>query len=148
MAEDYGVRVTTQTVNDLRHKFVDPLYAGDEAIVPMAAGAAINAGYFVCTNTSGYAVPGADTAGYRFIGVALETKDNSAGNNGDLLIRVRRRSCFLMTAASITQAMVGNPMYVKTATSFDDADGCTNDIKAGILVGYVSATKGWIDINK
>lgn len=146
MPEDYGVSVTAQTVNDLRHKFVDPLYAGDEAIVPMAAGTVIAAGQFVCANSSGYAVVGADSAGYTFLGVALEDKDNSAGENGDLQIRIRRRGCFLMAAHSISQADVGKTMYIRGAATFDES--ASNNIVCGRLVNYVSGTQGWLSIDE
>jgi hypothetical protein len=32
--------------------------------------------------------------------------------------------------------------------TIDDSSGPTNDIRVGILVKYVSDTKGWVDINK
>ena len=37
-------------------------------------------------------------------------------------------------------------MYAVDDHTFDDAAGPANDIKVGLLVKYVSATKGWIDI--
>jgi len=100
----------------------------------------------VCANATGYAVPAADTAGLRLAGVALEQVDNSTGADGAKNVRVRRHGVFEFDAASITQAMVGDPMYAVDDHTFDDAAGPTNDIKVGVLVKYGSATKGWIDI--
>jgi hypothetical protein len=119
---------------------------GIELDFPVAANTKIYAGSMVCADADGYAVPAADTSGYRFLGVALEQVDNSAGDDGAKNVRVRRTGVFEFDAASITQAMVGNPMYAVNDQTFDDAAGPTNDIKVGILVKYGSATKGWIDI--
>ena len=55
---------------------------------PVKAGAHIYKGALVCADSTGYGVPGADTADYTFLGVALEEADNSAGQNGDLTLRV------------------------------------------------------------
>ncbi len=61
-------------------------------------------------------------------------------------MRVRRAGVFEFDAVSISQDMVGAAMYAADDHTFDDAAGPTNDIKVGLLVKYVSATKGWIDI--
>ena len=119
---------------------------GIEVEFPVAANARIFAGSLVCVNTEGYAVPAADTAGYVFTGVAQEQADNRDGANGAKLVRLRRSGAFNFDAASITQAMVGQPMYVVDDHTFDDAGGPTNDIRVGVLVKYSSATQGWIDI--
>jgi len=121
---------------------------GVELDFPVAAGAKIYAGSLVCANTSGYVTPAADTAGLKFLGVALEQVDNTAGANGAKSVRVRRTGVFEFAATSISQAMLGDPMYLVDDQTFDDAAGTTNDIRAGVLMKYISATKGWIDINK
>jgi hypothetical protein len=121
---------------------------GVEIDFPVAATTKIYAGSLVCVNASGYAVPAADTAGLKFIGVALQQLDNSSGANGDKSLRIRRTGVFEFDAASITQAMVGDPMYAVDDHTFDDAAGPTNDVKVGVLVKYASATRGWIDIGR
>jgi len=112
----------------------------------VAANTNIYAGSLVCVNAAGYAAPAADTSGYRFVGVALEQVDNSSGGDGGKNVRVRRAGVFEFDAVSISQDMVGVAMYAADDHTFDDAAGPTNDIKVGLLVKYVSATKGWIDI--
>jgi len=119
---------------------------GIEVEFPVAAATKIYAGSMVCVNAAGYAAPAADTSGYRFVGVALEQVDNSSGANGAAVVRLRRAGVFEFDAASLTQAKVGNAMYAVDDQTFADAAGATNDIKVGILVKYVAATKGWIDI--
>jgi len=123
-----------------------PYREGIEVEYPVAAAVKIYAGSLVCANASGFAAPAADTSGLRLAGVALEQVDNSGGANGAKNVRLRRQGVFEFEAASITQAMVGDPMYAVDDHTFDDAAGPTNDIKVGVLVKYGSATKGWIDI--
>lgn len=125
-----------------------PYRDGIEIEFPVAANTKIYAGSLVCANTSGYLVPAADAVGQKFIGVALEQADNTGGANGAKKVRVRRTGVFEFDAASITQAMVGSAMYVMDDHTIDDATGPTNDIRVGLLVKYVSDTKGWVDINK
>ena len=120
-----------------------PYREGIEIEYPVAANSKIYAGSLVCISDAGYAVPAADTSGYRFAGVALEQVDNSDGGKH---VRVRRAGVFEFDAVSISQDMVGAAMYAADDHTFDDAAGPTNDIKVGLLVKYVSATKGWIDI--
>jgi hypothetical protein len=123
-----------------------PYREGIEVEYLVAANTKIYAGSLVCVNTAGYAAPAADTSGYKIAGVALEQVDNSGGSNGGKNVRVRRAGVFEFDAVSITQNMVGTSMYATDDHTFDDAAGPVNDIKVGLLVKYVSATKGWIDI--
>lgn len=123
-----------------------PYREGIEIEYSVAANTKIFAGSLVCVNATGYAVPAADTSGYRFAGVAMEQVDNSGGSDGGQVVRLRRVGVFEFDAVSITQDMVGVDMYATDDHTFDDAAGPTNDIKVGKLVKYVSATRGWIDI--
>jgi hypothetical protein len=125
-----------------------PYRDGIEIEFPVAANSKIYSGSLVCANTSGYAAPSTDTAGLKFLGVAVEQMDNTGGANGAKKVRIRRAGVFEFDAASITQAMVGSAMYVVDDHTIDDYSGPTNDIRVGILVKYVSDTKGWVDINK
>ena len=61
-------------------------------------------------------------------------------------MRLRRAGVFEFDAAAISQAKVGDAMYAVDDQTFADTAGVTNHIKVGVLVKYVSATKGWIDI--
>ena len=123
-----------------------PYRDGIELDFPVAANTKIYAGSLVCANSTGYAVPAADTAGLKFAGVALEQADNTGGANGALTVRLRRSGAFQFDAASITQAMVGTAMYIVDDHTMDDASGPTNDIRIGVLVKYVADTQGWVDI--
>lgn len=112
---------------------------------PMAA-VKIYAGSLVCKNAAGFAAPAADTASFKTLGVATETVDNTGGAAGDKRIKVEAPLRARFAATSITQAMVGNTMYVVDDQTFDDAVG-TNSIKAGILDEFISATEGWLWID-
>ncbi len=111
---------------------------------PVAATTTIYKGGMVCIDADGYAVPAADTSGLsNCIGVAHEDVDNSGGVDGDLNVRVELGRVHLLVATSITQAMVGDNMYVVDDQTFDDVDP-GNSIRAGILMQFVSTTSGWI----
>ncbi len=119
---------------------------GIEIELPVAASTKIYAGSMVMISATGFAIPGADTASCKWGGVATQQADNSAGADGAITVRVRRTGVFEFAATSITQAMLGDTMYIADDQTFDDAAGPTNDIACGKLVKYISATKGWIDI--
>jgi hypothetical protein len=112
---------------------------------PVAASTKIYAGALVGLNSGGFAVPASDTAGVRVVGVADAQVDNSAGANGALTVNVDADIVARFPAISITQAMVGQVMYVVDDNTFDDALG-TNAIKAGRLVEFISTTEGWLHV--
>ncbi len=122
---------------------VDRKDAGLQAI-PVEATTQIYKGALVCLNASGYLVDGADTAGLRFAGIAYE---NVLGTTqGAKSCKVYPIGRFLLTATSITQAMVGTRMYLVDNATVDETS--TNGICVGTLVQYVSATSGWVDIGQ
>lgn len=120
---------------------------------PMSA-SAIYIGAKVCIDSSGYAVEASDATGLsNVVGVAVASNpgdaaaglvDNSAGAAGDKTIMVESGKSFLFAATSITQAMVGDPMYVVDDQTFDETS--TNRVFAGVLTKFVSTTSGWIYI--
>lgn len=115
---------------------------------PVAASTTIYKGSMVCLDANGYAVPAADTSGYsNVVGVAREKVDNSTGSAGDKTV-VCELGVFKFAATSITQAMVGTTMYVEDDQTVDDVAGVSNNIRAGILVEYISSTAGWLLIDR
>ncbi len=115
---------------------------------PVEDNVTIYKGALVCVNESGYIVPAADTDGYRFKGVSYENVDNTitGHSQGGLNVRVLTDGVHLLTATSITQAMVGRYVYVVDDATFDESS--TNKICVGRLVEYVSTTSGWVDIGQ
>jgi hypothetical protein len=119
---------------------------GVEVEYPVKASTKIYAGGMVCVDATGYAVPAADAAGNRFVGVAMEQADNSGSLvDGNITVRVRRQGLFELKATSIAQANVGADMYVVDDETFDESDP-GNGIKCGKLHKVESATRGWLDI--
>lgn len=104
-------------------------------------------GGIVCVDSTGYAVPGSDTAGQTFVGVAIEDADNTAGADGDIAIRVMARGVFsLAPGGSVTQADIGKPLYVVDDQTVAVAATVTNDIQAGRLEGF-DGTDLWVRID-
>jgi hypothetical protein len=99
-------------------------------------------GSIVTKNTSGYAVKGADTAGFTFSGIAFESIDNSAGAAGDLTARVWTEGSFeLDFSGTATQADEGKKVYAVDDHTVGLAATTTNDVLVGVISEYVSATK-------
>lgn len=122
-----------------------PYRDGVELDFPVKGGARIFAGSMVAVDATGYAVPAGNTAGHRFVGVAMEQADNRAGADGAMLLRVRTSGVFEFGATSISQANVGAVMYVVDDQTFDDVDP-GQGVQCGRLMKFVSATKGWLKI--
>ncbi len=99
---------------------------------PVKAAAKIYKGSLVCADATGYAVPGADSAGLLFLGVALEESDNSGGADGALSVRVQAQGvfCFAKTGA-IAQAQLGAALYVFDDQTVALAATTANDIACG-----------------
>jgi hypothetical protein len=120
---------------------------GVELAFPVINADIIYGGSFVCVNAAGYALPGSDTAGLIFEGVAIERVDNSLGNAGDKSVRLRRRGLIKATlATAITQANVGDNVFLVDDESVDLAANTDNDIFCGIIAQYLDATHAMIDI--
>lgn len=120
---------------------------GDLMIYPVGVDI-IYKGAIVMVDDAGFLIAGADSANGRCVGVADEKVDNSGGSAGDLNCRVVSGRKFRFMASSITQAMLGDAMFIVDDQTFDDAAGPTNDVPCGRLVEYISATEGWIFIPK
>ena len=119
---------------------------GVDVAVPVAAAAEIFAGSIVALDADGYAVPASDTAGLTVFGVAREHVDNSDGSDGDLDVIVTRGKDWLMKGSGLTQALVGQTVYVSDDETVTTAATATNDIPAGTLTQFDSATSGWVRI--
>lgn len=113
---------------------------------PVLTNTHIFKGAIVCVDDNGFAIPAADTANLRVVGVAEEEVDNNPGASGDRWVRVRTDRAFLFNASSITQAMLGDVMYVVDDNTVDDAAGVTNEVPVGRLVEFVSTTSGYVAI--
>jgi hypothetical protein len=120
---------------------------GVELPFPVINADIIYGGSLVCVNAAGYALPGADTAGLIFEGIATERVDNSLGSAGDKTVTLLRRGLIRMAlATAITIANVGDNVFIVDDQTVDLAGNCTNDIFAGIIAGFIDTTHAWVDI--
>jgi hypothetical protein len=104
-------------------------------------------GGIVAVDATGFLIPATDTAGIRVVGVADEQiVSPSTDADGDKMCRVRSGEIYDFAASSITQAMLGSIMYVVDDQTFDDAAGPTNDIAVGVLIEFISTTRGKVFI--
>lgn len=112
-------------------------------------------GSLVGIGTDGYARPAADTAGMFVPGRANATVDGtSAGPYGlladdDARLMIQAEPGIFSFATSggsaITQAQVGELAYVLDDQTVVQAAGTANNVIAGRVVGYDSASAVWIN---
>lgn len=95
------------------------------------ASAKIYKGAMVVTDATGYALPGANTAGMIFQGIAQEQKDNSGGASGEISVIVERSDRFAITMASAAITDIGKDVYISDDTTV------TKTVGNGVLVGKV-----------
>jgi|GEM_PF-428160 len=104
-------------------------------------------GAMVGVNTNGHATPMTHaTAGLRFVGVANETVDNSAGVAGEKPIAITKSGAFVMRAAagySPVLGDVGKEVYAVSDWEVQVlAAGLTNAYKVGTIVGLETTSTG------
>lgn len=125
-------------------------FRGEPSIVHFKAGVdVLYKGAFIMIDTAGYAVAGADTASCKYVGVCVEKCDNSAGAAGDLEVKVEDGALGRNVKCAITgteQADVGAILYISDDQTLADKTATTNDVAAGVLVEYVSATLAWVKV--
>jgi hypothetical protein len=120
---------------------------GVELGLPVINADCIYGGSFVCVNAAGYALPGADTAGLIFMGVAMGRADNTSGALGAIEVNLRRRGLFKATlATAITIANEGDNVFLVDDESVDLIGNVNNGIFCGIIAKYIDATHAYIDI--
>lgn len=118
---------------------------GDLIEYGVAASTTIYAGAIVALNTSGYAVPAADTANLLVMGRAEETVDNASGSAGDLTVVVRR-GLFRWDnhGTPLTIADIGDGAFVADDHTVAAKATTTNDVCAGEIVN-VDSVGVWVD---
>lgn len=122
-----------------------PRAEGD--IKSLGAGAQlIYAGAIVMRNAAGYAVKGATATGLVGVGRAEERVDNSAGNAGDLSIKVRPGVHRFANSAAvdlIAITEIGKPCYAVDDQTVAKTDGTASRSIAG-FVEAVDASGVWV----
>lgn len=120
---------------------------GVEIAFPVDDGDIIYAGALACVNAAGYLVPGSDSAGLIFMGLAREHADNHDGDDGAVSCLLRRRGLIAMEfATEISQANVGDNVFIVDDQTVDLTANVTNKIFCGIIAEYIDSTHAWVDI--
>jgi hypothetical protein len=112
---------------------------------PVAASTTIYQGTLVALNSSGYLTSATGGIAQRFVGVASEGVDNSAGANAAKYCKVYsgNSNLFKMTTSGATINDVGRPVYCADNQTVQFASG---NMFVGYCAEYVSATVIYVDI--
>lgn len=115
------------------------------------AAAKIFKGSLVGVNAAGYLVSMAHgTANLKFVGVANETVDNSAGAVGDKSLNLMKSGSVVVKAASgytPAQADVGAEVYANTDWEVQvSTSGLTNAVKVGRILALESTSTGSVGV--
>lgn len=124
--------------------------------VPVNAGSAIFTGALVCREAAtGMAIPGADTAGLVFLGLAHEGYDNTDGADGTVVhgLSGNERTALIDRAGKYLFATDDSPKVGEKAYIVDDnkvglAATTTNDIACGTFVEPGPSGYWFVDISK
>jgi hypothetical protein len=114
----------------------------------VAAAKKIYAGSLVVLNSSGYAEPGTTATGKIAVGCADEQIDNSAGDNGDLNVSVRRGVFRFGNSADadlITIAEIGEACFVVDDQTVAKTNGGSTRSIAGKVMD-VDADGVWVEV--
>ena len=133
----------TALAQDIAIEYTD----GTELAFPVINADILYGGGLICVNAAGYALPGSDTAGLIFQGIATERVDNSLGAVGDKKVTLKRRGLFKMLfGTAISQANIGDNVFVVDDQTVDVAGNVTNDIFCGVIAEYLDTTHAMVDI--
>jgi hypothetical protein len=124
-----------------------PARTGAQVAIVAASNQIVYAGSMVCVNSSGYAVPAADTSGFACIGRCDKTMDTRLltldSNN---YVTVSRGIFRWANADSIARADIGKIVYVTDDQTVNKTGG-GNNIIAGAVVD-VDSSGVWVDTGK
>lgn len=124
-----------------------PVRDGEVMSFAVAAGAQIFQGALVATNAAGFLVAGSAATGLTYIGRADEHVDNSAGANGDEIVRVRRNKAFLWKNADadpVDQSLVGKTCYIVDDETVAATDATGTRSAAGTVLA-VESDGVWVE---
>lgn len=100
--------------------------ATDVVVVGAGANVRIFAGALMVANASGFAVPGYQATGLKYLGRAEESVDNRGGAAGAQPVQIRRNKAFKWdNDGSVTQAHLFRTAYIvdDATVAADDANG-------------------------
>lgn len=109
---------------------------------PVAASTVIYAGALTSVNSSGYAVPAADSATHTFAGKADTRADNSAGANGAATVDGHRSGVFEFNASGLTQADLNQDAYVVDDNTVGRGIAAQPANVTGVALRRIPASRG------
>lgn len=121
-----------------------PEKEGKLLALPMAAATTIYAGSLVVINAAGYAAPGSTSTTLRAAGRAEENSVNS-GNNGDVLINVRRGVFKFANDATDPVAALLSTCYIVDDQTVAATNG-TNTRSAAGKVLAIDTDGVWVEV--
>jgi len=118
---------------------------GMRASLPVAASTRIYEGTLVF-ESAGYADDDTGAGIKKFVGIAIEEKDNSAGSAGDLNVEIWKTGIFELTGSGFAQADVGEMAYA--TDNYTIASGPTaSGVPIGEIVEYLSSSRVAVSID-
>lgn len=120
-----------------------PEKSGSTNRYKIAASTVIYKGIMVALNAAGFAIPAADTASTKVVGIADETVDNSGGAAGDASVLVKKGAFKLKNSESNAVAQANVHANCVVADNQTVSMDTTNDIVAG-RVESVEADGVWV----
>lgn len=116
---------------------------GTVTAVKVARGAEIFKGGMVAVGRDGYAIAADTQRSKRFVGVAIEDADNTAGQDGDKAVRVMSRGVFSFAHdGSCKQENLGQQLFAVD----DQTVGVHGSLLVGTLEGF-DGTDVWMRID-
>lgn len=126
-----------------------PTRDGKDFVHPVKAAVKIFAGALVALDASGDAAPGSTATGLVAAGRAEEQVDNSAGDDGDLTVRVSKGVFRYANSASgdlITRAEIGDDCYIVDDQTVAKTSATDTRSIAGKIVD-VDSLGVWVEFN-
>ncbi len=111
----------------------------------MAATTEIFKGALVAVDAAGHALPAADTAGLKVVGVADEHVNNTGAAAAKTIQVFKGVVGMLAGGSPPVQADIGRVVYVSTDQKVEIASGVTNDVEAGTL-DSIRGSLYWVKI--
>ena len=115
---------------------------GKSIVRGIKAGVKINSGALVAQNAAGFALPAADAAGLKVLGLAAFTVDNTLGADGENQVEILQGFAVL-AAAGLTMADMGKDCYVVDENTVALAAG-NNGVFAGVLAEFIDENEAWV----
>ena len=110
----------------------------------MKASTTIYAGGFVMIDSNGLATPAtAEASNQGCVGVAAETVTSTASGGERIAVQ---EGIFLIGGASLAQSDVGSKAYASDDQTCSTTQG-TNEPACGVVVEFVDASNGWVEVS-